>query len=86
MSFLDQPIDALPLPAEPLRPLAGNDTKVVSLPPARALDRLTTLSEKTAAIQALCEELVQEQQAICSELMNSAHSSGRGRQERRARI
>lgn len=86
MSFLDQPVEALQHPVEAPSPSTAFDAKVVSLPPARALDRLTVLSDKTAAIQALCEDLVQEHDAIRSELLNSAHTPTRARQERRARV
>lgn len=86
MSFLDQPVDALRQPAEAQSASITSDAKVVSLAPSRALDRLTALSEKTAAIQALCEVMLEEHQAMRGDLVTSARPRSRDRPERRARI
>lgn len=86
MSFLDQPVEDHSAPAESKPSVSLSETKVVSMPPTRALDRLSALSEKTAAIQSLCEELIREHQAIRKDLLSSKHSTARDRAERRARI
>lgn len=85
MSFLDQPVEPALTAMESPSP-AASELKVVPLSSARAMERLTALSEKAVAIQALCDDLVQEHQAIRGELLSSPQTPNRDRPERRARI